>query len=362
MSPVTTTTASPRPTAASATGSSPDRHLDLGFDLGFERVLERGLDLDVAPLRAAEASSDPRSSLLTLAAIHDLGLGPVRPGTALQHLQHHPQVVAVQHRLEQRLLAQVDEEAARLLGAAPTAEDLDDPDAAVAAIRALANDGLVPPVYDWVADEAGPAEVRAFLALEGGPDDSFDDLVAIAQVGLDGLPKLEAATNYWDELGEGDATGVHRSLHRDMTEALALPTMARANLPVEALRRTLLCSTLASNRRLQPELLGLLGMIELQAGPRCRRVLRALRRIGAPEAAEPFYAVHAETDPRHGKAWLERVIRPLAADPAWGVALVRGARWRWAANAVFFAEIRRWSTQLAAGTASTSASTSTTED
>ena len=206
MSPVTTTTASPRPTAASATGSSPDRHLDLGFDLGFERVLERGLDLDVAPLRAAEASSDPRSSLLTLAAIHDLGLGPVRPGTALQHLQHHPQVVAVQHRLEQRLLAQVDEEAARLLGAAPTAEDLDDPDAAVAAIRALANDGLVPPVYDWVADEAGPAEVRAFLALEGGPDDSFDDLVAIAQVGLDGLPKLEAATNYWDELGEGDAT------------------------------------------------------------------------------------------------------------------------------------------------------------
>ncbi len=309
--------------------------------------------------RPAERADAPqrRPALLTLASIHDLHLGPVRPADPVHRLQRHPQVVAVQHGLEQRLLREIDDEATVRLGSPPSSAGLTAA-TTVDAMRALAADDLVPPVYDWLAEDASPAQVRAFLALEGGPDDSFDDLVAIAQVGLTGLPKLEAATNYWDELGDGDLDGVHRTLHRRMLDALDLRSPARADLPIAVLRRTLLCSALATCRARQPELLGVLGLIELQAGPRCRRVVRALQRIDAPPEAERFYAVHAETDPRHGKDWLERVVRPLAADPAWAEGLLRGARWRWAANAAFFDDARRWSTQLA----SADVSASTTED
>jgi hypothetical protein len=93
---------------------------------------------------------------------------------------------------------------------------------------------------------------------------------------------------------------------------------------------------LATNRWLQPELLGALGLIELQAGPRCRKVVAGLRRIGAPSAALPFYEEHARVDPRHGRAWLDRAVAPVVAEcPELGWRIVRGARWRSTVNARF---------------------------
>jgi hypothetical protein len=100
----------------------------------------------------------------------------------------------------------------------------------------------------------------------------------------------------------------------------------------------LLGTTLATRRALQPELVGALGLLELQAGPRCRRVVKALQRLGATDDALAFYEEHAVADPRHGKDWLDHVVAPLAARfPEWGPRIVTGARWRSAANARFFA-------------------------
>jgi hypothetical protein len=94
---------------------------------------------------------------------------------------------------------------------------------------------------------------------------------------------------------------------------------------------------LATNRVLQPEMVGALGFIELQAGPRSREVAKGLRRVDAPPAALPFYDEHATADPRHGKAWLDEVVAPLVeADPSWGPRILRGARWRAAVNREFF--------------------------
>jgi hypothetical protein len=84
-------------------------------------------------------------------------------------------------------------------------------------------------------------------------------------------------------------------------------------------------------------MLGALGLIELQAGPRCRLVLQAFDRVGAPQAAYPFYVVHAEVDPRHGKDWLEKAVQPLSQElPEWSERMVRGAWWRSQVNAAFF--------------------------
>lgn len=272
-----------------------------------------------------------RDAALALGAIHDLHLAPVHELGARAALQHHPVVAGLKHRLEATFLRRLP------AGGAPVTD-------AVAGMRAVAATDLVPPVYDWLADEATLDEVVAYLSLEGGPDGGFDDLIAVCQVGIDGEAKVELATNYWDEMGRGDLAGVHTELHRRMAAALGLSAIDRRDQPVEALERSLLGTTLATNRALQPELVGALGLLELQAGPRCRRVVKGLERLGASGDALAFYEEHAVADPRHGKDWLDHVVAPLADRfPDWAPRIVRGARWRSHTNARFFAlAASRW--------------------
>jgi hypothetical protein len=275
---------------------------------------------------------DRRDLLLTLLLIHDLHTAPVDRLGARVRWQHHPAVAALKWRLERVFLGWLDE-----IDAGPTSGR---PDDAVAAMRALAARDLVPEVYDWLAEDAAEEDVIAFLALEGGPDGGFDDLVAACQIGLSGEAKVEMAQNYWDEMGNGTLDAVHTELHRRLVGALGLVGVPRVDQPMEALERAALGTFLATNRHLQPEMVGALGLIEMQAGPRCRRVVKALQRIDAPADAFPFYDEHAVADPRHGKDWLDHVIAPLARDGSWAEGMIRGARWRSSVNRRFFTAMR----------------------
>ena len=208
-----------------------------------------------------------RDRFATLLGIYELSLAPLeRVGTAAC-FERHPAVADLKWRLESEWLAELESDDAA------EADDL--PDDVVAALRALAARDRLPAVYQWVAKEASWPELVAFLAVEGGPDGGFDDLVALCQVGLDGRPKLELARNYWDEMGNGDLAGVHTTLHADLARTLDVPHVPAAQLPAPALQRVALGGLLATNHWLQPEMLGALGLIELQAGPRSR--LRAGR-------------------------------------------------------------------------------------
>lgn len=288
-------------------------------------ALRRG-DAGLYGLGAAEPI-DERDGLLALAVIHDLHLAPIdRVGPAVR-FQHHPVVAELKARLEEDALRPLPD---------PTG---DVPDDAVREMRRIGRVDAVPPVYEWLADEATWPELVEFLALEGGPDAGFDDLVAACQVGLAGEPKLELARNYWDEMGRGDADRVHTELHHLLCRAIDMPTVARDAQPTSELRRSALGNVLATNRWLQPELVGALGLLELQAGPRCRKVVRAMERLGASDDALAFYVEHAEVDPHHGKGWVDNVIAPLAGDPVWAERMVLGARWRSEINAAFFADL-----------------------
>jgi pyrroloquinoline quinone (PQQ) biosynthesis protein C len=177
--------------------------------------------------------------------------------------------------------------------------------------------------------------------------------VAACQIGLDGDAKLELARNYWDEMGNGSLDAVHTELHRRLAAALGLHAVPRSEQPIQALERAALGSVLATNRHLQPETVGALGLIELQAGPRCRRVVKALRRLDAPADAFPFYEEHAVADPRHGKDWLDHAVATLAEDPEWASGMVRGARWRSLVNRRFFGAMEdRFATRAEARQAS----------
>jgi hypothetical protein len=245
--------------------------------------------------------------VLSLLLVNDLHIAPSSSLGGAERFQHHPAVAALKCRLDGAFLADLEARDAEV--------DVGPPGRPAGAMRALGVLGLVPDVYRWLADAATPEEVVTFLAYEGGPDGGFDDLVAACQIGLSGSAKLELAQNYWDEMGNGQLDLVHTELHHKLAGALGLPALSPADQPLEALERAALASVLATNRRLQPEMVGALGLLELQAGPRCRKVVTALRRIGASDDALHFYLEHATVDPRHGKDWVDKAVVPLGADP-----------------------------------------------
>jgi len=196
--------------------------------------------------RAALEPLDRRDRFVTLLELYDLHTGALPgAGPGVRHLGH-PVVAAVKARLEQSWLAELD--------AVPPPDDL--PGDALAGMRALAARDRLPWAYRWLAREASWAELVHFLAVEGGPDGGVDDLIAVGQVGLSGSAKLELARNYWDEMGRGQAGGVHTDLHADMARAVGMPRIAREELPVEALERVALGGLLATNRWLQPNCSG----------------------------------------------------------------------------------------------------------
>jgi hypothetical protein len=294
-------------------------------------VLGAAVDAPSDPMaRAALCDARPadrRDRFETLLAVYDLATGPLPEVGEAARLVGTPELSALKTRFEAEWLAELE--------ALPLPAGLtEDP---VEAMRSLAARNRLPLVYRWLANEASRDELVHFLGVEGGPDSGFDDLVAACQVGLFGSPKMEMAQNYWDEMGNGSPEDVHTTLHRRMASAIGMPRIPRSELPVEALERAALGGLLATNRWLQPEMVGALGMIELQAGPRCRLVVKGFDRVGVSRDAYPFYEVHAEVDPRHGKDWLDKVIVPLAEEqPQWRARMVRGAWWRAVTNAGLF--------------------------
>lgn len=295
-----------------------------------DQALATGDPARLDGLAGAEAC-DHFDAMDALLGIHQLWSAPLAGLDGRERLQNHPAVAALKWRLEAEYLELLETWTA----GGPSPAD------ACAALRRIArssDDG----VYDWLATTADDAQMRRFLALEGGPDAGFDDLVATCQLGLTGGPKVVMGANYWDEMGCGRVEEVHTVLHDRMAAALDLPSVPRSQLPVSALDRMALNGVLSTNRWLQPELVGALGLLELQAGPRCRKVVQALTRLGAPADALPFYEEHATTDPRHGKEWLDGVVVPLVLEhPSWGPRIVRGAAWRAEVNRRLFADALR---------------------
>jgi hypothetical protein len=299
----------------------------LNADMLTER-LRRALTGSVG---SPDAETSPHETAATLLDIYALHLSPIEELHQAVEWQHHPGVAEVKGRLEQQFLA-------RLQRNDYLEHELD----VATAFRRIAHEDRVPAVYEWLAQRATRAELSQFVAFEGGPDADFDDLVAICQLGLSGLPKMTLAANYWDEMGRGDFGSVHTELHRQMVGALALPTIRSDELPLEALERKVLNGYLATNRSLHPELIGSLGLTECQAGPRCRRVIAAMKRLDVADAALPFYEEHAVADPRHGKDWIERAVIPLVEmHPSWGPRILRGAQWRATVNRSFFARMEQ---------------------
>ena len=167
------------PPVSSLTSSSP---LSGATAAPLASTLAAALDDGGAGLAALAGRSpvDRRDRFLTLLAIYDLHTAPLAAVGDAARLQGHPTVAALKYRLEADWLAELElawVEAGSLADSA-------DPDRVVKAMRAVAARDRLPAAYKWLARDASWPELVDFLALEGGPDGGFDDLVAVCQVGL----------------------------------------------------------------------------------------------------------------------------------------------------------------------------------
>lgn len=186
------------------------------------------------------------------------------------------------------------------------------------------------PYYnEFIANDAGPEQLRTYVIQESVVDGRFDDFLAMMQVGTAGGSKMEIAANYWDEMGNGDPQAVHTHLfnkiyevfdigEQDMEQAMTAEDFLSGNLAV------LVCRY----RHLYPEAVGFLGMTEWLVPDRFVNVINAWERLGLPGVGITYHRLHVTIDSQHAAGWFHNVVLPAATSPYMRRGIARGALWR----------------------------------
>lgn len=219
-----------------------------------------------------------------------------------------------------------------------------DPDAFVEWFEALAlsGPGQGDPLFPWLAETASREELRWFFEQEAAGEAGFDDLVAMTQVKLPDQAKLELARNYWEEMGRGDAKGMHGPMLHIVATALAVDPLIETTVP-ESLALANAMTAMATSRRYAWHSVGALGVIELTAPGRSALVAKGLRRIGLTDRERRYFDLHAVLDIKHSEAWNREALRPLVAeDPRRATAIAEGALMRLTCGQRCFDRYRRY--------------------
>ena len=248
-----------------------------------------------------------------------------------------------EHALRQLEGALIERERTAILTRARTAPT--DPDAFIEWFEELeaTGPGQHDPLFTWLATTASVEQMRWFLRQEVAGEAGFEDLVALTQLRLPAQPKLELARNYWDEMGRGNAGGMHGPMLTRLAEVLELSAL-ESTVPVvwESVALANIMLGLAANRRYAYHSIGALGVIELTAPARAALVNQGLKRLQIAGDARHYFALHATLDIKHSAAWNAEVLRPiLASDPRTAPAIAEGALMRLEAGRRCFERYRR---------------------
>ncbi len=234
-------------------------------------------------------------------------------------------------------------ESLRAKVSARAAEAPRDPDGFIQWFEQLEHNGpgQNDPLFPWLAEQATMEEMRWFLQQEVAGEAGFEDLTALTQVRLATQPKLELARNYWDEMGRGNAKGMHGPMLEHLARRLDLkPAMETTVWESLALANTM--AGLAANRRYAYQSVGALGVIEQTAPGRAKLVGIGLRRLGVSGKDRHYFDLHSVLDIKHSEAWNAEAGKPLVGmNPDFAPALAEGALMRLEAGAACFARYRR---------------------
>lgn len=146
---------------------------------------------------------------------------------------------------------------------------------------------------------------------------------------LRGRAKAALVAVEFDEFGGGRADRMHSQLYADLMVGAALDPRYLHYLdaiPAPALAWVNMMSLFGLHRSLRGASVGHFAAAEITTAPSARRMVAALRRLGAAEACVHFYTEHIEADAVHEQMMRHDVIADLlrrepelAADVALGV-------------------------------------------
>jgi hypothetical protein len=196
-------------------------------------------------------------------------------------------------------------------------------------------------LFPWLEREARLDEMRWYLTQEAAGEAGFDDLTAFAQIKLPVRIKLELARNYWDEMGRGNAKGMHGPMLHRLVERLQLEPVIEDTV-WESLALANAMTAMATRRDHAWHALGALGVIELTAPGRSAAVAAGLKRLGIGAKDRLYFDLHAALDVKHSAAWNAEALAPaVAEDPRRAVAIAEGALMRLECGARCFERYRR---------------------
>lgn len=202
-----------------------------------------------------------------------------------------------------------------------------DPDKFVAWFEELNNSGpgQNDPLFPWIAEAATREQLLWFFTQEAAGEAGFDDHVALTQIKMPAVPKMEMANNYWDEMGRGQLAGMHGPMLHALAETLGVkPSIDDTVWESLALANTF--TGMAMGRRYAWHSVGVLGITELTAPWRSAHVAKGLKRLGLSERERRYFALHAHIDVKHSKDWNELVLLPLVTeDPSRARWIAEGA-------------------------------------
>lgn len=196
------------------------------------------------------------------------------------------------------------------------------------------------PYYrEFIHHQAGPEDLRTYILQESVVDGRFDDLLAMMQIGTSGPAKMEIASNFWDEMGNGDPAEVHTHLFSKIFDVFEiteeeLDRVLTANSLLSGNLAVLLCRY----RQYYPEAVGFLGMTEWLVPDRFKSVVSAWQRLGLPDIGIVYHRLHITIDSVHAAGWFHNIVAPAAGSEAMRRGIARGTLWRLNSSARYLDE------------------------
>jgi pyrroloquinoline quinone (PQQ) biosynthesis protein C len=186
------------------------------------------------------------------------------------------------------------------------------------------------PYYaEFINHDADEADLRTYVIQESLVDGRFDDLLAMMQVGTSGAAKMEIASNFWDEMGNGNPHEVHTHLFTKIYEAFGIVAdeLEGAMTATDLLAGNL-AVLLCRYRHLYPEAVGFLGMTEWLVPGRFQHVVRAWKRLGLPDVGITYHRLHITIDSKHAAGWFHNIVEPACKSERMRHGIARGTFWR----------------------------------
>lgn len=187
------------------------------------------------------------------------------------------------------------------------------------------------PFYEkYLSKYASLDDLCQFLIQESTIDTRFDDFLAMLQIGTDGGIKMEIASNYWDEMGNGSPSKMHVTMFaRTMVNLGIDPKVCEELLTTEALVCGNLSTMVCYQRKHFYKGIGYFAATEYMTPRRFKHILTALKRNGRHLADAEYHQEHIAIDAIHAQNWFKNVIVPLVdKEPETVFEMTRGALYR----------------------------------